>query len=134
MCYFEDELLANHPVTVKAGDKLNFNSMSVVADLADSCGNSPHLGYLWLRRCHVTTGVRFEATVADVFTDSLVQTEPVGEIVGAVNIFTGQMLTAEDYFKLEPNITELGQVVSLYHFTFNKKKSFLQKLKELFNG
>jgi len=99
-----------------------FNKIFCISDISDASGNISPPGYLWLRRVIANSGKKVKMEVGDVFMDNTVQTEPIAEVIGLVNIFNGKLFNTselENIIKYTPFETD-SDIVYYYTVKFEQ--------------
>lgn len=116
----EKELIANNPIHLFHDDLHTINGVTYKLDMADQYGNSPPIGWLWARKYTPKTEEKMAMLNGDTFVDTMVQTEPVGEVVGVVNVFTGKFISNIENIGLYS--IDVGQLVALHNYMFPEEK------------
>ena len=125
----ELECLAKYKVLLKPGTKVTIGKEKGYLDRSDCLGNSPYIGFLWVRKENVPSSSGVLAVEEGVFISELESPDNSQEVLGVVSIFTGMFISLEEYNKASiPNIPDLSAIVKLYHENFPKEPSFFQKV------
>ena len=117
---------------IKYGDLVVNKESTFIADVSDASGNSPPVGYLWIRKLNKRCGKVIKMIIDDVFMDNNIEIEPLAEVVGLVNVFTGKVFDLEELDNIVKfNPFKNNDHIVLYHLEKYEKNRFLFWLKLL---